>query len=294
VGVVQVDIKGPTASPDPLSLFQLHLLRLLHLRISSSAPHKTSKMSERKVLTKYYPPDFDPRKLAGRNRSAGPSKLPQVRLMTPFSMRCTRCGTFIPKSRKFNARKETPNGEVYLGVQKYRFYFHCPACHGEIVFKTDPKNMDYEAESGAVRNFEPWRTGRIEETDEERLQRLELEAGDVEVEVDPMQEMESKLKEAQQEIAVADALDEIRAANARHERAAAEIEQPVITTQDLKDLAREKEEQEDEEAAKAAFSKVEPPSKVVVTNSMPPPVFKRTVKPKKNLSAALGIKKKLT
>jgi hypothetical protein len=53
-------------------------------------------MSERKVLTKYYPPDFDPSQLG---RSRGPKKgvLPTIRLETPFSMRCTRCGSFIPK-----------------------------------------------------------------------------------------------------------------------------------------------------------------------------------------------------
>jgi hypothetical protein len=48
-------------------------------------------MSERKVLTKYYPPDFDPRAL-GRTKApkqAGP-KTQTVRLMSPFSMKCTR------------------------------------------------------------------------------------------------------------------------------------------------------------------------------------------------------------
>jgi len=44
-------------------------------------------MSERKVLSKYYPPDFDPRTL-GRSKApkqAGP-KVQTVRLMSPFSM----------------------------------------------------------------------------------------------------------------------------------------------------------------------------------------------------------------
>jgi Saf4/Yju2 protein len=268
-------------------------------------------MSERKVLTKYYPPDFDPRLLDKRVKRSGPSKLPQVRLMTPFSMRCTRCGTFIPKSRKFNARKETPREEVYLGIQKYRFYFHCPACHGEIIFKTDPKNMDYEAESGAVRNFEPWREGHVEETDEQRLRRLEEEAGDIEEEVDPMRDMEQKLQEAQREMAVADALDEIRASNARHERtAAADKTEAQAGAKDEKDSERERQEKEDEAAAKEAFRRareaasaaaeqdevmevtVKPVEQKPEAASQPVPVFKRTIKPKKNLSAALGIKKK--
>lgn len=50
-------------------------------------------MSERKVLTKYYPPDFDPSKIA---RTRGPKtpgpKVQTVRLMAPFSMKCTSCG----------------------------------------------------------------------------------------------------------------------------------------------------------------------------------------------------------
>ncbi|KAI5279277.1 Pre-mRNA-splicing factor cwf16, partial [Ascosphaera aggregata] len=56
-------------------------------------------MSERKVLTKYYPPDFDPSLITRkpkRQRNAGP-KLLTVRLMAPFSMKCTHCGEFIYK-----------------------------------------------------------------------------------------------------------------------------------------------------------------------------------------------------
>ncbi len=60
-------------------------------------------MSERKVLTKYYPPDYDPNKYGRvRNQNTGP-KLQTVRLMAPFSMCCTQCGEYIYKGRKFNA-----------------------------------------------------------------------------------------------------------------------------------------------------------------------------------------------
>ncbi|CRK35580.1 hypothetical protein BN1708_001226, partial [Verticillium longisporum] len=69
-------------------------------------------MSERKVLTKYFPPDFDPRALT---RKRGPKstgvKTQAVRIMAPFSMKCTTCGEYIYKGRKFNSRKETPQGE---------------------------------------------------------------------------------------------------------------------------------------------------------------------------------------
>lgn len=72
-------------------------------------------MSERKVLNKYYPPDFDPKKIpvGGSGRPAQYT----VRLMTPFSMRCNTCGEFIYKRKKFNARKEIVRGEEYLGIK---------------------------------------------------------------------------------------------------------------------------------------------------------------------------------
>lgn len=70
-------------------------------------------MSERKVLTKYYPPDWDPRQITKRK---GPKveRLQTVRLMAPFSMKCTSCGEFIYKGRKFNSRKETRADDKYL------------------------------------------------------------------------------------------------------------------------------------------------------------------------------------
>ena len=79
-------------------------------------------MSERKVLSKYYPPEFDPSKITRTPRHLRPTgpKVITVRLMAPFSMKCTQCGEYIYKGRKFNARKETTD-EKYLKIQIFRF-----------------------------------------------------------------------------------------------------------------------------------------------------------------------------
>ena len=268
-------------------------------------------MSERKVNQKYYPPDFDPSaiKRVKGPKQAGP-KVQPVRLMAPFSMRCTACGEYIYKGRKFNARKETTD-EKYLNIPIYRFYIRCTRCSGEITFKTDPKALDYECERGAKRNFEVWRNSDSKvETDEERLDRLEAE----EAEKDAMGELETKMHDAQREMQIADALDEIRSKNARNERAAKEGGVAVGPVEEEGDEERRRQEREDEERAKAAFrgdgvkrkreadgddandlateaasdglkdrTEMPPP---------PPPSFKKAAKKKKDFSAALGIKKK--
>ncbi|KAI6090794.1 DUF572-domain-containing protein [Hypoxylon rubiginosum] len=205
-------------------------------------------MSERKVLTKYYPPDFDPSQLKRVRgpKNAGP-KVQTVRLAAPFSMKCTSCGEYIYKGRKFNARKEVPQDEKYLGIQIFRFYIRCTRCSGQITFKTDPKNQDYACESGAKRSTEPWRVG-VDETDDQRLDRLEKEE---EEERNAMVELEAKTVDAKREMAVADALDEIRTRNARMERAGADgIEVSVAAPEDTD---AERQEREDAEAARRAF-----------------------------------------
>ncbi|KAF1945540.1 DUF572-domain-containing protein [Clathrospora elynae] len=255
-------------------------------------------MSERKVLTKYYPPDFDPSKITRQRgpKNAGP-KLMTVRLMAPFSMKCTHCGEFIYKGRKFNARKETTE-EKYYNIAIFRFYIRCTRCSGEITFKTDPKNMDYECERGAKRNFEPWREAKLnEENEEERLDRIEKE----EAERDAMKELETKVLDAKTEMAIADALDEIRSRNARMERA----DREGITTEIQPDAAidrRKRQEEEDAEAARQAFANrsmpdigeeeieedmVDVPFEMSVVTS-----FSKKPKEKKDFGAALGIKKK--
>ncbi|CAN8095827.1 unnamed protein product [Discula destructiva] len=205
-------------------------------------------MSERKVLSKYYPPDFDPAALTRKKRGPKPvgPKVQTVRLMAPFSMKCTSCGEYIYKGRKFNARKEIPENERYLGIQIFRFYIRCTRCSAEITFKTDPKNQDYTCERGAKRSTEPWRQVPVDddETDEQRLDRLEAE--EAEAERNAMEELEAKTVDAKREMAVADALDEIRTRNARLERAQGDgmlgveaVVQPAL------DERRRREEEED-------------------------------------------------
>jgi len=117
-------------------------------------------MSERKVLNKYYPPDFDPSNIprckVARNKTFC------VRLMAPCNMKCNTCGEYIAKAKKFNARKEDVDDENYLGLRIYRFYIRCPMCMAEIVFKTDPEHTDYLIEAGrrATSRRRSWRSGR--------------------------------------------------------------------------------------------------------------------------------------
>ncbi|KAJ5524141.1 hypothetical protein N7513_009262, partial [Penicillium frequentans] len=291
----------------------------------SSFPARTSKavvnMSERKVLTKYYPPDFDPSAI-GRTpkhlRQKGP-KVITVRLMAPFPMKCTNCGEYIYRGRKFNARKQTLE-EKYLSIPVYRFYIRCTRCSGEITFKTDPKNMDYVCESGAKRNFEAWRDskdGKYNETEEETLDRLEREENteQEQLERDKMAELEDKMQDSKREMQIADALDEIRTRNARIQRNEAKGEETALeVVRDDQDAVRLQQEKEDEEAARRAFMTADgerikrivedeepivaagrPESSKSAAEQMPPPAttsFARVKKAKKSSVTKLGIKKK--
>ena len=84
---------------------------------------KLDKMSERKVLNKYYPPDFDPSKIP-RNKDGPRNKTFIIRLMAPCNMRCTTCGEYIYKGRKFNSRKEDVDDMNHLGLRIYRYLWN--------------------------------------------------------------------------------------------------------------------------------------------------------------------------
>ena len=191
-------------------------------------------------------------------------------------MRCTTCGEFVYKGKKFNARKQ-PTGESYLGIKIIRFYIKCPRCSGEIRFKTEPKIGDYVCEVGAVRNYEPWRE-RVEEeeTIEERLDRLEKEDeekqekdererlygpmantnGNNNNSEDPIGDLESKVLDAKREMEIQDELDELRSRNARidiatnHHGLLEKVQQGIGSGVSE---SRQQQDAEDEQVAKKAF-----------------------------------------
>ncbi|KAH9857739.1 DUF572-domain-containing protein [Lenzites betulinus] len=208
-------------------------------------------MSERKVLNKYFPPDFDPSLIPRRRQPKNSQQV--VRLMAPFSMRCNTCGEYIYKGKKFNARKETVEGEDYFGIKIFRFYIKCTLCSAEITFKTDPKNTDYAAEHGASRNFEPWRDERAVE-EEDRLAKLEEE------ENNPMKALENRTVDSKREMDILDALQDIRARNARNERVGQSVDlldrlhMEEIETEE--DMEQKRAEEEDEKLVREVFAKV--------------------------------------
>lgn len=201
-------------------------------------------MGERKVLNKYYPPDFDPAKLP--KLEIPKDRQYVVRLMAPFTMRCLTCGNYIYKGKKFNSRKETAIGEKYLGIQIFRFYIRCPQCLSEISFKTDPENTDYVVDNGAYRTFQ---AERIAEMEEERIvqEKEEEEANN------PMLALENRTKESRREMDVLDALEEIKDWNSRN----AQVKFQDLMERHLEDEQRTAEDidKADKEFAGKVFSK---------------------------------------
>lgn len=163
------------------------------------------------MLNKYIPADFDPSLVPkGKKLSSKDGTVP-VRMMLPFSAQCSTCQTFLYRGRKFNSKKEPmggPNG-TYLGITRWRFYIKCTHCSRPVTFLTDPKNADYEMESGATRNYEIQKdkAATEEEADAEKVEEEKL---------DPMKALENRVLESQQEVAAMDQLEEIKAMNARH------------------------------------------------------------------------------
>eukprot|EP00892_Ulva_mutabilis_P006910 jgi/Ulvmu1/4591/UM002_0320.1 len=157
-------------------------------------------MGERKVLNKYFPPDFDPAELPRGQRARDNAM--KVRMMLPMTIRCKTCGEFMYKGTKFNCKKEDVAGENYLGLQIFRFYMHCRKCSAEITYTTDPQNHDYKMEHGATRNFEAVKHEQsIEEAlkakraaeDEDKLKRIENKTADAKREMDMFEKLDDML-----------------------------------------------------------------------------------------------------
>jgi len=206
-------------------------------------------MSERKVLNKYYPPDFDPTKIPKvRRPKSAKAGVFSIRLMAPFNMRCNTCGEYIYKGKKFNSRKETVENENYLGLHIFRFYIKCPRCIAEIAFKTDPMNTDYELEAGATRNFEATRTA-------EKMALQEQKEKEAEEANNPMKLLENRTKASCMEMEMLETLEDLRELRHRH----AGIDPVKMLEQKRAEAVKEAErqlqqqEQEDEEFVRSIF-----------------------------------------
>ncbi|KAJ0260626.1 hypothetical protein HA466_0068040 [Hirschfeldia incana] len=104
-------------------------------------------MAERKVVNKYLPADFDPKKIPRLRKPKIHQK--KIRFMLPVRARCNNCGNYMSEGTKFNSREEEVTDETYLlGIQIYRFYFKCTNCSAELTIKTDPMNCGYSRVTG--------------------------------------------------------------------------------------------------------------------------------------------------
>jgi hypothetical protein len=166
-------------------------------------------MAERKKLTMYYPPDFDPKLVPRRKRD--PTFTCEVRMMLPFSVQCDKCGEFMYMGKKFNSKKENAQGEKYKGIQIIRFWIKCSMCSNMMTFKTDPQNDDYAMESGGSRTFEMW-----QETNAVAAANLK-ERIDEDKE-DAMTALENRTRDTQRMVDMMDALDELKAVSQRNDR----------------------------------------------------------------------------
>lgn len=165
-------------------------------------------MSDRKVLNRYIPNDFDPSIVPPKKRLKNGQFT--INMMMPFTVRCNSCGAYITRGKKFNARQETVKDENYLGIKIYRFYIKCDVCRGEFTIKTDPKNTDYVCEFGAHRTYNA-KKAQAEAEAEEKRQREEDEK-------DAMVALENKTSESKSNLDFNDALEEIMELNIANNR----------------------------------------------------------------------------
>lgn len=201
-------------------------------------------MSERKVLNKYFPPDFDPSKIprarVGRNSTF------IIRLMAPCNMRCTTCGEYIYKGRKFNARKEDVDDMNHLGLKIFRFYIKCTACLSEISFRTDPANTDYVIEAGATRNFEALAKA-------EKLAEEEQKAYQEELKNNPMKLLEERTEASKNEMERMEALEELQELKKREVKI--NYDDMLWKYEKICEIEAAKEEEADEDFVRQVFGK---------------------------------------
>ncbi|EFC50795.1 predicted protein [Naegleria gruberi] len=178
-------------------------------------------MAERKVIQKYYHPEFDPSQIP--RRKVAVTNQVKIRMMLPMTVQCSVCGEFMYQGKKFNSRKETVQGEEYLGLKVFRFYIRCTRCASEVTFKTDPKNSGYVPEHNCVRSFPPKHNGSDEIHDNNEDE-------------DAMKKLESKTLDSKQELEDLDVLDSIKTIK--------NLQNKISTDHLLEKLQEEKEQEE--------------------------------------------------
>jgi len=107
-------------------------------------------------------------------------------------------------------RRETAEGESYLGLKIFRFYFRCPNCLAEITFKTDIENVDYQAEHGATRLFDSFKYHQEQEKNREEEEEAEKQ--------DAMKMLEKRTKMSRIEMEALGQIEELQEANRRMEK----------------------------------------------------------------------------
>jgi hypothetical protein len=161
-------------------------------------------------------------------------------------MRCTTCGEYIYKGRKFNSRKEDVDDMNHLGLRIFRFYIKCTACLSEISFRTDPANTDYVLEAGATRNFEALSKA-------EKIAEQEQKAYQEELKNNPMKLLEERTEASKNEMDRMEALEELQELNKRESKI--NYEEMLSNYDRLREQEDAKEEAEDEEFVKKVFGK---------------------------------------
>ncbi|KAL3741315.1 hypothetical protein ACJRO7_016878 [Eucalyptus globulus] len=195
-------------------------------------------MRERKVVKKYYPPDFVPSKLPRRSKN----RQIKVRMMLPMSILCNTLQELHYKGTEFNSRKEDVVGETYLGIRILRFYFKCTHCSAELTIKTDPRNSDYLMESVATRTFEPWRL-------QDEVRKGEKRKRETEEMHDRIKCLENKTLDSKREMDTLAALHEMQSMNCEH--ATASIDAMLQGLQRTSAAKEGKLEEEDEALTKS-------------------------------------------
>ncbi|KAF2633751.1 hypothetical protein BU25DRAFT_298436, partial [Macroventuria anomochaeta] len=124
----------------------------------------------------------------------------KVTFVSPFCMMlCLGYGHFVARGTKSHDACKKTASEEYLGIKAFWLHTRCPNCREQITIET-PQSPDCE----------------VNEKADQRLHRLESETSE-EVDDSGIETLESKQEDAMKEMAVADALGEILAANAGRE-----------------------------------------------------------------------------